>query len=138
MRRGPAAALGLLTAALLGACSEGYQGDGPPLRLHYDMSRQEALSALGQVARAVSQGARTYALQEHCVLEWRQDRSLHRTPLRGTEAVLAKHVDERGYSVRLVPAGGTQDAGAVVLLEQAPWAEATQKQWLLNYLRRFC
>lgn len=128
-----AAALAALTA-----CSEGYQGDGPALRLHYDMTRQEAFDAMSQIGHNVPKGGEAFALREHCLLTWRTGKQVHTTPLLGTEATLAKQPEGEQFRVVLTSAAGSEDAASITVLTDAPWAEATQMNWLLDYVRRFC
>lgn len=120
------------------ACSDGYQGDGPPLRLHYDMTRQEALDAMSQVSHSVSKGGESFVLRENCLLTWRTGKQVQITPLLGTEATLAKQPEGEQFRVVLTSAAGSEDAASITVLTNAPWAEATQMKWLLDYVRRFC
>lgn len=123
----------------LTACSEGYQGDGPPLRLHYEMSQQEALEAMDRVGRSVAEGSSAFALRKNCVLVWRFGELAHAASLQGSEAVLVKQPGEgRGYRVVLIATAVGEDAPGATVLDQSSWAEATQMKWLLDYMRRFC
>ncbi len=135
MRRAAWAGAALL---VLSACSEGYQGDGEPLHLHYDMSQQSALDAMGEVVRSAGDSGSAFALREHCVLEWREGKRVLSTPLLGTQAVLHKPEESEGYRVQLSMAAEADDAPRLELLDEAPWTEATQLKWLLDYVRRFC
>jgi hypothetical protein len=128
------------TAALLAltACSDGYQGDGPPLRLHYDMTRQEALAAMSRIGLSVPNAGKAFALRENCLLTWRTGKQVQTTPLLGTEATLAKQPEGERFRVVLTSAAGSEDAASITVLADAPWAEATQMKWLLDYVRRFC
>lgn len=135
MSRAPWAAVALLA---LTACSDGYQGDGEPLRLHHDMTQQEALAAMGRVGRGVRDGASAFELLEHCVLAWQAGKQRHTTPLQGTEAALIKPPEGDHYRVVLTVAVGAEDAPGTVRLDHAPWTEATQMKWLLDYVRRLC
>ncbi len=122
----------------LTACSDGYQGDGEPLRLHYDMTRQEALEAMDRVAHLTPGGGSAFALLEHCVLQWRLGQRVVSTPLPGTQAVLTKQTETERYRVQLTTAAGAEETSEVPLLDNAAWTEATQMKWLLDYVRRFC
>jgi hypothetical protein len=122
----------------LTACSEGYQGDGPPLRLHYDMTQRDALEAMSRVVTSAGGGTTAFVLREPCALEWRVGKRVLSSPLLGTEAVLNKKGDTVRYQVSLTMAAGAEDALGATVLENAAWAEATQMKWLLDYVRRFC
>jgi hypothetical protein len=135
MSRAAWAAAALLA---LSACSDGYQGDGPPLRLHYDMTRQEALDAMSRVGQSVQSGGKAFALRENCLLAWRAGKQLLSTPLLGTEATLVKLPEGEQFRVVLTSAAGSEDAAGTAVLADAGWAEATQMKWLLDYVRRFC
>jgi len=124
--------------AALTACSDGYRGDGEPLRLHYDMTRQETLDAMGRVTTRATGGTASFALQDDCVLAWRTEKRGLSTPLVGLEAQLVKRPDSERYRVQLTWAAGSDDTPGLVLLDGAHWAEATQMKWLWNYVRRFC
>lgn len=128
-----AAALVALTA-----CSEGYQGDGEPLRLHYEMTQQEAVDAMSKLGRSDPNGGQGFALREHCMLTWRTGEQVHATPLLGAETLLTKQPESEQFRVALTDAASAEDAMGITLLADALWVEATQMQWLLNYLRRFC
>jgi hypothetical protein len=42
------------------------------------------------------------------------------------------------FRVVLAPVTASQDVAGVTVMASAPWAEATQMKWLLDYVRRFC
>jgi hypothetical protein len=138
MNRAAWALAGLLAPFALGACSEGYQGHGEVLHLHYDMGLQETLDAMNQVGLAVSKGSSDFALLGDCVLAWRAARDPRSAPLAGAETRLEKQAEGERFRVVVaasVGSGGTPDA---TVLSGATWSDATQMKWLLDHVRRFC
>jgi hypothetical protein len=124
----------------LAACTDGYQGDEPPLLLHYDMPLPEALAAMDRVYESVQGRDAGVALRETCVLAWSAERQPASVFLPGTQATLDPQAEPDHFSVVLTDAGAaaTDDAAAVTVLTDSPWTDATQLKWLLEYLRRFC
>jgi hypothetical protein len=126
----------------LSACTDGYPVKNDALRLEYGMSQQETLHAMNQIGRdkAVDPPVR-FALEGGCVLEVHARRQFDgkdsmAIPLRGSEAALEKHPTGESHRVTLQRSAAGEPAHTV--LHNAPWTEATQMKWLLDYVRRFC
>lgn len=128
----------LAALGLLSACGEGYRGDEPPLLLHYDMPLAETLAAMDRVGRSVPEGGESHHLDAPCTLRWRADGQVRTATLLGMEGVLEKQPDAELFRVVLAPVTASQDVAGVTVMASAPWAEATQMKWLLDYVRRFC
>ncbi|NWF46320.1 hypothetical protein F3K02_13820 [Hydrogenophaga sp. D2P1] len=126
----------------LSACSDGYTGKGDVLRLEYGMSQEDTLYAMNQIGHGkhLETHAR-FVLLDGCVLEVHARRQFDGKDSRaillpGTEAALEKHPGGETYSVKLNSA--TPGYPDHTVLSNAPWSEATQMKWLLDYVRRFC
>ena len=133
-----ASALVSTVVVVLSACAEGYQGDGPPLRLHYDMTLAETLAAMDRVRQAVPESGSHHRLQAQCALQWREDRQERTVSLLDVESALEKLPADDHYHVVLEPRTKAEAVSSVVVMRDAPWAEAAQMKWLLDYARRFC
>lgn len=131
----------LVLAATLSACSEGYSSAEGELMLRNDMGLDDALAALNRLGQDQPSDYRwDYALLPSCELEIQRRRFLSRleparVPLRG--AVSDKRVVATGrYEVTLRPI--TPPARTVVVLDHMDTVDATQVEWLLDHLPRFC
>lgn len=126
----------------LSACADGYTGNDDTLHLAYGMSQASTLEAMNQIGNSplVRTPAR-FVLLDGCVLEVHargqfdgKDARAIRLP--GTEATLEEHPGGDDHRVKLnSTAPGGRDH---TVLDGAPWAEATQMKWLLDYVRGFC
>lgn len=126
----------------LSACTDGYPDKNDILRLEYGMSQQETLHAMNQIGRdkAMKPPVR-FALQDGCVLEVHASQQFDgkdslAIPLRGSEATLTKYPTGESHRVTLQRSAPGEPVHTV--LNNAPWTEATQMKWLLDYVRRFC
>lgn len=126
----------------LSACSDGYSGKGDTLHLEYGMSQQATLEAMNQIGRGrYLEAHASFALLDGCMLEVHAQgqfdgKDSRAILLPGTEAALEKPPGGETYSVKLNSA--TPGSPDHTVLRSAPWAEATQMKWLLDYVRRFC
>lgn len=123
---------------MLAACTDGYLGAETPLRLHYDMTLAETLTAMDRVGEAVPDGGHGFALQAHCVLQWRADGDERTASLLGMESALESRPKDDLFRVVLTPVAAASDVAGVTVLGGAPWTEATQMKWMLDHVRRFC
>lgn len=123
--------------AILTGCSEGYQGGGPALHLHYDMTKDESLVAMNQIAQKLNVDD-DFVLQAPCVLAWGTGATAQAISLQGKEASMAKVDDREVFDVMLSDIANPGISPVTVVLPEVPWTEATQMKWLLDYVRRFC
>lgn len=131
----------LVLSATLSACSDGYSSAEGELMLRNDMGLEGALAALNRLGHdQPSDYHWDYALLPNCELEIRKRRMLFRqepirVSLRG--AVSDKKVVATGrYEVML--RSSKRPAQTVVVLDHMDAVDATQVEWLLDYLPRFC
>lgn len=131
----------LLLAATLSACSDGYSNAEGELMLRNDMGLEGALAALNRLGQdQPSDYHWDYALLPNCELEIRKRRLLSRqepirVSLRGAESD-KKAVATGRYEVTL--RASNHPAQPVVVLDHMDAVDATQVEWLLDYLPRFC
>lgn len=128
-------------AATLSACSDDSGHAEGELMLRNDMGLDGALAALNRLGQdQPSDFHWDYALLPNCELEIRKRRFLSRrepirVSLRG--AVSDKKVVATGrYEVTL--RSSNHPAQTVVVLDHMDAVDATQVEWLLDYLPRFC
>ena len=127
---------------VLGACTDGYPDKNDTLRLEYGMSQQETLHAMNQIGHSKTVKPQVgFVWLDACVLEVHASRQCdgkdsRAIPLRGTEATLEKRADSDSYRLHLRRT--TPGEADQTVLHSAPWTEATQMKWLLDYVRRFC
>lgn len=129
--------LAVAVFAALTGCPEGYQGGGPALQLHYDMTEDESLAAMNEIARQLNVDD-DFVLQASCVLAWGTGPSTQAVSLQGKEASMAKVDDREVFDVMLSDVANPGLSPVTVVLPEVPWAEATQMKWLLDFVRRFC
>lgn len=126
----------------LSACTDGYPDKNDTLRLEYGMSQQETLHAMNQIGRDKTlQSQVRFVLLDGCVLEVHarqqfEGKDSRAISLRGTVVALEKN--PVGENHRLQLRSATLRSPDLTVLSSAPWTEATQMKWLLEYVQRFC
>ena len=133
---------GCLVAVLASACIEGYPTQEEGLKLHFKMTQDEAMAALNAIGSlGLLSHEWRYRLTDGCRLEvsvhgWVFRKSTHTVALVGSEVSMGKPGDSELYTVSLAPQGAQDEPTPV--LAGAPWSQATQVKWLLDYLPTFC